>query len=657
MVRRQYGFVADPTKTRNHNAAIMMATTPFWYYCSKPTNSSCHNLCTTIPPPANYRALLGLSLKFIPKPRYTNAKSIISWSDRFRQDIFTKIFMAHCNNEVPRLYSRTPDWTPPIRMINYNLQLRVNNFLKRIYALFKKKRTRSNMLPHQRRLLATLRTSTTHVVINADKNLGPCIIERSKYIQRALDEHLLDELTYKRLTKAQANVHMEHTKTQLQQFIDYNKKRLDPNDIKFLQKSIDVKDPFPKFYLTAKVHKIPWKSRPIVSVSGSQLDGLGRWVDKVLQPYFKSIPSYIASSASLKDKLMSLESLHPTARFFTADAVSMYTNIDTDHALTKISNLLRRLPPMATQHEITAVNEALALIMKKNVFQFGNTYWLQLNGTAMGVSPSCAYATLYFAAHEETFRTKYPELKFYQRYIDDVIGIWEPQTNIDDIRWKEFQKDLNTYGSLRWETSARATLVNFLDLSIRIDQKGKIVTKIYEKADNLYLYLPAQSCHPFSCLKGLIHGMVYRTIRLTSEKHEQAIELQNLVRRLVARGYQQSFLVTIINETYQRINNTSPPTHVNEQPAKKHVDNVVFFHTYYHPDDPKPFELQKAFQEEMLAPKNMYKKLPDLLNHRKAKLKVDKMLIAYHRTPNLGNLLSNRVIKSGKGPPVSSFIG
>jgi hypothetical protein len=656
MIHRHYGFIADPRKTAQHNAATMMAEMPIWFYLTKPTNSTCHNLCINIPPPANYRALLGLGMKYIPKPRYTNSTNLITWTDRFRQDMFTKMFLAHTESIVPRLYTRS-DWTPPIRMVNYNLQLRVNNFIKGIFKIFKKKRVRSNMLPYQRRLLATIRNSKTHVIINADKNLGPCIIERSQYIQRALQDHLLDRTTYKQLTPTQAKRQIENLKTKLQQFLEYYGRKLDAADIKYLTKTTAVKDPYPKFYITAKIHKTPWKTRPIVSVPGSLLVGLGRWVDKILQPYHKATTSTILSSTTLKDKLTNLDKLPPNARLFTTDAISMYTNIDTSHALKVLKKFIYKHQEYSTIHEKSAVLEGLELIMRNNIFQFGDTFWQQLNGTAMGVSPACMYATLYYAAHEEAFVKKYPELKLYQRYIDDVIGIWVPLTINDDQRWKQFQSEMNRFGKLRWEFTERTLTVNFLDLTITLDSYGNIQTQLYEKPENLYLYLPATSAHPFSTLKGLIHGMVYRTIRLTSAKTTQTIELQNLVRRLTARGYKQSFLVDVINKTYQRIekelnniDSATPPV------PPTNYKNVCFFHTYYHPNDPKSTDIQELFQQEMMSPPKMYKKLPDLLNHRKAKLGTERMIIAYHRMPNLGNLLSSRLIKSDDGPQVSSYI-
>ena len=56
----------------------------------------------------------------------------------------------------------------------------------------------TNLAPHKQRLLNELRENLDFIVFPADKNLGPCIIERDRYIAACLD-HLSDTTTYRRL--------------------------------------------------------------------------------------------------------------------------------------------------------------------------------------------------------------------------------------------------------------------------------------------------------------------------------------------------------------------------------------------------------------------------------------------------------------------------
>jgi D-hexose-6-phosphate mutarotase len=83
--------------------------------------------------------------------------------------------------------------------------------------------------------------------------------------------------------------------------------------------------------------------------------------------------------------------------------------------------------------------------------------------------------------------------------------------------------------------------------------------------------------------------MVYQTLRLTSSNKAQQEELQHLVHRLTARGYPQTMLVKIINTTYQQISN--------EQTTNA-ITPTQQLHTYFHPNDPKSYEIQKLFEEE-----------------------------------------------------------
>ncbi len=44
--------------------------------------------------------------------------------------------------------------------------------------------------------LRSIKRNGSHVVQATDKNLGPCIMERTVYIHRALQDHLLNKLNY-----------------------------------------------------------------------------------------------------------------------------------------------------------------------------------------------------------------------------------------------------------------------------------------------------------------------------------------------------------------------------------------------------------------------------------------------------------------------------
>ena len=135
--------------------------------------------------------------------------------------------------------------------------------------------------------------------------------------------------------------------------------------------------------------------------SSSILHGLlGKWVDRRLQPVCRSMLTYLKSSYKLKTQLSSCSFDAQRVSFFTADAVSMYTNIDTDHTLSVIAQFLRTHPICQSIYNIDSINRGLEILMRNNLFKFGNTYWLQLEGTAMGTPPACMYTTLYFAIYE-----------------------------------------------------------------------------------------------------------------------------------------------------------------------------------------------------------------------------------------------------------------
>ena len=114
------------------------------------------------------------------------------------------------------------------------------------------------------------------------------------------------------------------------------------------------------------------------------------------------------------------------AKLFTADAVSMYTNIDPIEGIATVNKYIRYFAN-ELEHPIDRITiiKLLTLVMNNCVFKFGDTTWLPKIGTAMGTPCACIYVILFFAYFERTFiQRKYKNnLLFYIRQIDDIFGV------------------------------------------------------------------------------------------------------------------------------------------------------------------------------------------------------------------------------------------
>jgi hypothetical protein len=481
---------------------------------------TCHNLCSTLSPPPKLRALLGLGLNFCPRPTQPVKLTVVNdLVKRFKRDIYTKMSFAHIESEWKpnQLFIRSP-WEPNAADLPPEFRARVTYLLGLLRAKFSQRRVKPNLTPYQGRLLRLLKASDDFIIFPSDKNLGPVILKRAEYIRRAHADHLSDSRTYKQLTETEAAERISTIEGLLSKFLDNYTSTLDYHDRVYLERSTDVDDPYAYLYLTAKVHKTPWATRPIVSVCGSLLHGLGRWVDQQLQPICRQLPSYVKSSFEFRQELLMLPASLDLSRvrIFTCDAKLMYTNIDTDHALSTIAFFLRT-SLLCRGLAVEPIIQALEIIMRNSIFKFGDTIWEQLEGTSMGAPPAPMYATLYFGIAELTNIPTFSEyLPFYRRYLDNCFGAWllpaDPNIESHDNNWTAFQNSMS-YGKLTWIFTDLSTSVNFFDLTISI-LGNRIVTKIYEKPLNLYLYLPPQSTHPQGLARGMILGGIGRIYHL-----------------------------------------------------------------------------------------------------------------------------------------------
>ena len=200
------------------------------------------------------------------------------------------------------------------------------------------------------------------------------------------------------------------------------------------------------------------------------------------------------------------------------------------------------------------------------MFQFGDTYFLQLSGTAMGTSVTCVYTYLYSGWKEtQDILPEYSpktELLFHGRLLDNIFGVWVGE---DVERWEHYKENLNDFrpGKLEWETSPLLDSVDFLDLTINIGSNVQLKYNTYQKPYNLYLYIPNRSAHPKGTIKSLVIGSIERYWRQNSRREDYQKIVAQLFQRLLARGFEYKKLVS--KEAAEYADKKQQWTHVEKQ--------------------------------------------------------------------------------------------
>ena len=663
VIKSQYGFVADPRLPLWKNVENRLGdlgVDEFSGACLR--NMACHNLLVNRQMPAGTAKLLGLGLNYCLKE-----PSILATSENFYSRMIEDIHRMYAliasdvnTGYIPSLYVKS-DFK--FENASDEIEDAVKSFRDAVQSeqlqRSKMKKPRPNLSYRQLKLISYFKNNDTFIIVQGDKNLGPCILERKTYIYRACKEHLGNETNYQQLTAAQARAKYLSISYKFDAWLSKYRPRhekeppvdyvcISEAEVTFLRRAKRKNpDKLARFRCTAKVHKDPWKVRPIVCCRGTWINDWSKWLDYWLQKLKHYVPTYVKDSQQVLDEVKHLN-LPPGAKLFTCDANSMYNNIDTDHAIEVITWWLNDLDAnnkLGPIFPLEAILEAMTIIMKNNVFEFGDCYFLQLLGTAMGTSAAVMWATIYFAYHEvHTLIPNHGQHLFYfKRFIDDMFGIWIGNAT---THWSAFCNDVNNFGVLTWdiEDQKLSTSVDFLDLTLSI-VGDKIVSRTFQKKMNLYLYIPPSSAHPSGCIKGTVFGLVRRYYAQNTFRRDFVRLVSLLYRRLIDRGWERAVIRSLILEachTVQRKaqSQAAPPT----QPSTASLENRLFIHLRYHPDDIPRRRVQELYQEHC----------GELLSRE---LRIERPTIAYSRPKNLGDLITKAKLHQAPGESSSIILG
>jgi hypothetical protein len=662
LVKRQYGFVADHTRPLWENIEKRIGEMEVDEWNARPRNMACHNLLRENPMPVGITSLLGLGLNYCVKPTSTNNTTEETYN-RMKGTVRRLYAMKdeeNNDNYIKKLYLKS-DYefgeAPQEIERAMNAFQQAMEAKKRDLQRRRRKRPRRNINHTSWELIQLLRDNDTYIVVHGDKNLGPCIIDRKYYIYRGCMEHLGNERNYKPLTEEGARNRQRGLQIRFRNFLTrYGPRGKNDEPVDYVCIS-DAEDTFlrraikqhaeqlAKFRMTAKVHKTPWKLRPIVCCAGTFMNDWSRWLDFWLQKLKPVIPTYLKDGQQVLDETKQLQ-LPPNAWLFTADADSMYNNIDTEHAILVITWWLKDLDSknlLPENFPLEAVIEAMTIIMRNNIFEWGDMFFLQLLGTAMGTSSAVMWATLYYAYHEvHTLIPKHGHnLLYFKRFIDDIFGVWIGNTTTE---WDDFCNDVDTFGILTWDIKKQklSSSVDFLDLTLTIEG-SRIVSRTFQKTMNLYLYLPSASAHSLSCIKGTIYGLINRYYAQNTYRKDYVYFVVLLYVRLLQRGWNREFISGLISEASSKIEANST---AKSAPTKTSDDtgDLIFIHMVYHPDDISRAQVRQVY-EETLGPL-----LEEVLGIKRA-------IVAYSRPKNIGDYVTKAKLHQAPGVTASIIMG
>ncbi|CAJ0948237.1 unnamed protein product [Ranitomeya imitator] len=345
--------------------------------------------------------------------------------------------------------------------------------------------TAQNLTSIERKTLNALAEKTLITIKPADKSGAVVVMDSSKYraeILRQLDDGLLyEKLSCNPTLCFQRELQLVVSDSLPMGLIDHK-----------LSEYLIVEGPVsPVLYVLPKIHKDLTNppGRLIVTGRGSLLNKTAIFLDRVLRPYATSAMSYIRDTNYFLEKIDDL-TVYETTILASFDVVSLYTSIEHDKGLEVVSCVLSGSD---VAPECARLMEFFTFFFY--FFLFGDDFFLQLGGTAMGSNVAPTYANIYMAVQEDRFVYKsilWRHVRAWWRYIDDIFLLWEGSSE----ELNNIQTDLNQiYPELQFTLTYSTTQIQFLDTLVYKDG-NKLRTDIFVKETDRNGLLLFDSNHP-----------------------------------------------------------------------------------------------------------------------------------------------------------------
>lgn len=228
--------------------------------------------------------------------------------------------------------------------------------------------------------------------------------------------------------------------------------------------------------------------RPIVRAIGSPCYRLAKMLARILSPLAGKTTSHISNSTEFVKRVKETP-VQGNDRMISFDVVSLFTNVPIDGALETISTLLENDDSYQDHTAIPAADicSLTELCLRSTYFQFQDSFYEQVEGTAMGSPLSPVVANLFMEALEnKALDLSLLRAKMWVRYMDDTFVLW-PHTDDELDAFHEHLNSLSPSIQVTREEEKEGTLA-FLDVEVK-REGDSFSTRVYRKVTHTDRYL------------------------------------------------------------------------------------------------------------------------------------------------------------------------
>ena len=296
-----------------------------------------------------------------------------------------------------------------------------------------------------------------------------------------------------------------------------------------------------ELYGLPKDHKRDIPLRPIVSACDDPVDKLTWFLERIVTQLLPYVPAHLKDTSQFLDKLKSEypDGFEEGTILFSVDVVNLYGNIPIQEAIDGTMNLLAHHKDSIDTFglDLPSMRTLLEHCLTNNFVRFGQKYFRQTDGIAMGSRVAPPLAIVFMHALETMFlATSRQQPALYVRYIDDVFGVWtHGRAALFD--YFNFLNSVHPTIKFTIEHTGDSGELAFLDTKISISESGSYSSELYVKPMASPVIIHFRSALPMSTKKNAVRSQMLRAVRVSSPGLPRARSLQIIEDLFVKNGY------------------------------------------------------------------------------------------------------------------------